>query len=174
MIFTCFLMSLLIYFKHFFSLWGGFLYLKFLSFYCEKFPQENLPYTEKVTASMQINFVSIIIIIKSIIGIISLQPQQDNFFCTLYKHWLWLYICLGISQELTSLYRQYKCRQNHCQKLASWPIGSFKKLYNLTPQGGKQASNHPQTPPLYKDYQLYSISWGWLVFTLLNILVFKI
>ena len=66
--------------------------------------------------------------------------------CThvLYVHCTFI---LWSARALTNLYRQYRRRQNHCQKLASWPIRSLKKFYNLTPEGSKQ----PQTPPLYKD-----------------------
>ena len=77
--------------------------------------------------------------------------------CThvLYVHCTFI---LWSARALTSLYRQYRHRQNHCQKLASWPIRSLKKFYNLTPE----ASNHPQTPPLWeaikkKNYEILDI-----------------
>ena len=50
--------------------------------------------------------------------------------CThvLQVHWLWMYSCLVSARALTSLYRQYRGRQNHCQKLAPDQSGALKKL----------------------------------------------
>ena len=63
-----------------------------------------------------------------------LHPQLGGtsgvYMCTyvLQVHWLWMYSCLVSARALTSLYRQYRGRQNHCQKLAPDQSGALKKL----------------------------------------------
>ena len=54
---------------------------------------------------------------------------------------LWPYICLVSARALTSLYRQYRRRQNHCQRPVSEPIRSPENE-TLTHSPGKgQAFN---------------------------------